>query len=213
MSKTVIWLLRIFTSIVGAIISLFIAHYFNPFVLMSFIPTSSVYDVCITVYFSITELLINWGLDKAKEKAADYYSDIKIVLSHSDEQADLNSQPMIRFNECDMAEIAITIVAKGSLKRLSNIRVIIPRIAQADYQPGRKSLGASINDKGDFCVDLSVICGHQEKVMLSETFLITLQRAPVDNNASVIITPTLSPRKNKRVRFQKNTASLQMEVR
>lgn len=213
MSKKIILLLRIAASILGAILSLIIAHNFNPFSTMTFIPQDKVYDVCITIYFSIAEVIISFGMDKIEEIVSGYYMDIEAVLSHRNEEAGLDSQPTIRFNEVDMSEVSLTLKIHGKRKYFNNIEVVIPRIAQADYQLGRQSLGASINSNGDFCIKISAICGYTETVDLTETFLITLQRAPVDNSARVTISPEARPIKHKRIRFSNNTAVVQLEVR
>ena len=214
MSKVIFRILRIAATILGAIISLYIAHIFNPFSLVTSIPVDKVYDVCIAVYFSLTELIVTWGMDKLKEVISNFYIDIEAIISHRNEDAGLESQPSIRFNEVDMSEMALTIKIHGTRKILSDLKVVIPKIAQADYQSGRKSLGASINSEGDFCIELSAICGQSEKVNISETFLITIQRAHIDDKAQIIVMPEISPKgKFRRIRFLRNSAIIKLEGR
>lgn len=213
MQKKFVWCLRIAFSIIGAILSLLLAHYFNLFSLIKIIPEEKVYDVCITFYFSLTGLLLNGLLDLIEKKVSDYYMDVEAILSHRNEVPGLSSQPTIRFNECDMSEVALTIRINGDRAFFSDVKVIIPKISQAEYQPGRKSLGASLSSEGDFCIDLSAICGQSQKVNMSETFLITLQRAPIDDNAEITLTPEITPKKSKRIRFFNNSAVIELGVK
>lgn len=214
MSKRCNWLLRIAASIIGAVLSLYVAHVFNPFSLMTVIPQDKVYDVCIAVYFSITELFVGWGVDIIEEKISYLFTDIEAVLSHRCEEAVLQSRPLILFNELDMSEVALTIKIRGSRKNISGVKVILPRISQADYQLSRKTIGASINNSGDLCIELSAICGQPENVNMAETFLFTLQRAPVDDNAQITITSVISPKDGHRwINFYSNTAIVKLEGR
>lgn len=213
MRKIFVWCLRIAFSIIGAILSLLLAHYFNLFSLIKNIPEEKVYDACITFYFSLTGLILNGLLGLIEKKMSDYYMDVEAILSQRNEVPGLSSQPTIRFNEFDMSEVALTIRINGNRDFFSGVKVIIPKISQADYQLGRQSLGASLNNKGDFCIDLSAISGQSQKVNMSETFLITLQRAPIDNNAEITITPEIIPKKSKRIRFLNNSAVIELGVR
>lgn len=213
MRKIYVWFLRIAFSVIGAILSLLLTHYFNFFSLITIIPEDKVYDFCISFYISLTGLLLNGMLDVIEKKVSDYYMDVEAILSHHDEVPGLSSQPTIRFNEFEVSEVELTIRINGDRDFFSGVKVIIPKIAQADYQLGRQSLGASLTSEGDFFVDLSAICGQSQKVDMSETFLITLQRAPIDNNAEIKITPEINPKKSKRIRFLNNSAVIELEVR
>ena len=213
MRKIYVWLLRIAFSIIGAILSLLLAHYFNLLSLIPIIPKEKLYDVCITFYFSLTGLLLNGVIDLIEKKVSDYYMDVEAVLSNRNEEPGLNSQPTIRFNEFDMSEVKLTIRIDGKRDFFSDVKVIIPKIPQADYQAGKKSLGASLNSQGDFCIDLSAICGKSQTVSMSQTFFITIQRVPIDNIAEITITPEIIPKKSKRIRFVNNSAVIKLGVR
>lgn len=211
MSKRIVWLLRIVFSYIGAVISLFVAHYFNPFSIMSFIPGDKAYDVCITIYFSVSELVVSVAIAKIDAMVDSLFSDVRVMFSHRNEKVEINSQPAIHFNELDMSEVELSVIIRGPKKFFADTTIIIPKIAQADYQLGRECIGARINENGDFCIDLMTLCGQIQNVDMTEKFLITLQRAPIDNSAEIVITPEISPKSHGRIRFSYNTVAVQLE--
>lgn len=204
---------KIVSPFIVGIVSLMIAHNFNPFSAMNFIPKDKAYDVCITIYFSAVEVIFGFGIDKIEELIAGYYMEIEAILSHVNEEARVDSKPTIRFNAFDVSEVELTLNIRGERRYFNDIEVVIPRIAQADYQLGRRDHGASINSNGDYCIKLSAICGHTEIVNLKETFLVTLQRAQIDNSARVTISPEARPSRHRRIKFLNNAAVVKLEER
>ncbi len=178
---------------------------------MSFIPEDKAYNVCITIYFSVSELLASAAIAKVDAMVDSLFADVKVMFSHRNEKAELNSRPKIHFNELNMSEVELSVTIRGSKKSFSDIIIIIPKIVQADHQLARKCIGECINENGDFCIDLMTLCEQIENVDMTEKFLITLQRAPVDNSAEIIITPEISQKSHGRIRFCHNTMAVQLE--
>lgn len=208
------WLIRILATLAGAILTLIIAHAFNPFSAMTFIPQDKAYDVCITVYFSIMEIVLNWGIEKVNALIDSYFMTIEVFISHKDEAAEIYSKPKIRFNEFDLAEVALTVHMRGRKKYFTGLEIVLPQIAQADFQVGKRTIGAYINNQGDFCVKLSDICGSSDAIQLSQTFSVIIQRSPVDESALVQLSPELHPvKRHRRIKYSSNMAILQLEAK
>lgn len=210
--KKGIWLLKGAGTLLVSFLCILLAHIFNPFSFVSIVPKDKVYDVCIAVYFSIGSIITEAVIDKINNYIESEKVYIEAIFSHRNEESGLQSKPCITFNDCDMAEIELEVKVRGNSKQISSLRIEIPKIAQADFQVGRKSIGAELNDNGDFVIHLSKICGNSDTINVKEAFLITMQRIPMDDRATITVKPVLALEKKPwQVEYACNAAIVRLE--
>ena len=94
---------------------------------MSFIPEDKAYDVCITIYFSVSELVVSVAIAKIDAIVDSLFSDVRVMFSHRNEKAEINSRPAIHFNELDMSEVELSVFIRGPKKFFTGTTIIIPK--------------------------------------------------------------------------------------
>lgn len=205
-------LFKIVGTLLVSVLCILLAHVINPFSFISIVPKDKVYDVCIAVYFSIGSFITEGLIDLINKCIESKKVYIEAVFSHKNEVSGLQSKPCITFNSCDMAEIELEVSIHGNSKQISDLRLEIPKIAQSDFQVGRKTIGAEVNNNGDFVIHLSKICGNSGDINIRETFLITMQRIPIDDKATITMKPELSlEKKSLWIDYTSNSAIVRLE--
>ena len=104
--------------LVVALIGVYFANKFNIFDFITFIPEEKSFDICITVYFAILEILSEFF---AKSAYAKFTSEISVVLSLNNTEVSIDSTPIIKFNQSGLAEATITVSIVGRKKTFFQI--------------------------------------------------------------------------------------------
>ncbi|WP_026668108.1 hypothetical protein [Butyrivibrio sp. AE2005] len=200
-------IIRVVLSLIGAIIALIIAHQFNIFEHMDFIPGDKAYDVCVTVYFTIVESLINIIWESITAQIKEKQTEVKVVLFNDKNNVSPGCNPIVRFNDMDVAKVFARVYISGNVKNLNDKKVMIYAMSQMDYQIGNKGSALSLDKDGNIAIDLKKMCGNQDKVQLSEDFSFMLQRSVRGENTTVIC-PELQ--KGSFVKYICNNATIMM---
>ena len=74
-----IW--KILTPILSAIIGVLVANTWNVFALFPFVPQNSVYEICLTAYFAIVDILLEFLWDWIVNIYEKLISSLNVVLS------------------------------------------------------------------------------------------------------------------------------------
>lgn len=179
-------IIQLVFSFIGAIVALFIAHKFNIFEHMDFIPVDKAYDACITVYFAIAESLIKIlgehisGFIKAKQ------TEVQLIFYSDKNNISLGSNPKVRFNDLDVATINVRVFISGKVKSINGKKIMIYAMSQMDYQVGNNGSALSLDSTGNIVIDLKKMCGNQDEVQLSEDFSFLMQRSVKGENETII---------------------------
>lgn len=204
--------LQLIVSFVGSLLALWLASFFNFFDYITFIPADKSYDVCITIYFTLIETVLNIAYSAWIEWWEKEKTQIETVIYLPNEEPNRSGCPVIRFNSMDMAEIKIKLVIKGKCKNIINKNIVLQTMTQADMQIGRRGIGAVIDNNGNFVIKMCQLCQSREEIETEETYKVVLQRGNVEDSSQITMKPILSTgSKNWRVKYISNEAKLILE--
>lgn len=208
--KGALW--KLLTPIASAILGIWAANKFNLFEFLTFIPTDYVYEVCITVYFAIIdvileilrELLCNF----LKEK---FFSEIEVIIYQTNTEPNIKNNPTLIFNSEDQTEACILVSVKGNKKHFKNARIQIENPACAEIQGNYKSRAVSI-DNDTYCISLEDLFGGYNKSNFEQKFRIVLAQIPVDDECIAEIRPEII-KKRFNVLYKHNCAKVKARRR
>lgn len=204
--------LQLLLSLIGSVLALWLAHLINIFDYITIIPADKSYDVCITVYFTLVETGINVGHSLAIEWWKKQKTKIEAVIYLPKGKPNVDNKPVIHFNEIDMAEFRMKLVVKGKCSNILDKNIILPSIEQADIQIGRRGIGASIDNCGNFIVEIKKLCQNRQNIEVEEDYKIILQRANIEDSSEIVIKPELfAALKSRKIEYISNEARLILE--
>lgn len=191
----IVW--KIIKLLIGAILGLFLANKFNLFSYFPFVPEEYALDICVTVYITLAEILIDEGFDwLCKYITNQVISDIEVIMTVANSNADISYNPEIRFNSEGLAEANINVKINGRRKDFDNCKIVLRRCAIADIQNNYKTSGVSVDSNGDYRIDIySLFGGSQERTTLDFTFKISLAEVPVDGESAARLEPEFENKK------------------
>lgn len=203
--------LRIIKTIIVAIIGIYLANKFNILSYVSFVPTDKAFDVCLTLYFPILEIVSEFIVELLYKKFAP--SELSAILSISDVEKSIDSVPVIKFNSLDLAEIIITIQINGKKKHFSNSQLILPNLSFATMQQATTNdTEISIDNMGNYIISLEKMFGSIDQTSIVSTFKVALIKEPSDSERAIEIFPELKPAKRfnfpPRIIYKHNKARL-----
>jgi len=122
--------LKIFKTVLIALAGVFIANKFNLFSYMTFIPDDKAFDICITVYFTILELISEFLLEAVHGRR----SELSVILSHVNTDVSIESNPIINFNQDDLAQMTVTVHINGMKKHFTGSKIVLSDVGFATMQ-------------------------------------------------------------------------------
>lgn len=201
----IIW--KIVRPLLGAIVGLVAAEKFNLFSFLSFVNYEEAFNICITVYFALAEILLDELCAQIKNIWNNCCSKICVTLYMPRSNPNINHNPEVQFNSQDSAEICIEIKMTGKKTDFKNSKLFLRHLSFADIQPNYRSSVVSVTE-GDYCVDLQAIFGGEEKrTEIIQNFKIVLSQCPVDGDSSSKLIPEITNKKRTLV-FKKNYANV-----
>ena len=200
---------KIIKLLIGAILGLYLTNKFNLFSYFPFVPEEYSLDICVTVYITLTEILIDEGFDWLSKSITErIISSIEVIMTAANSNADISYNPEIRFNSEGLAEANINVKVNGRRKDFENCKIVLRRCAIADIQNNYRTSGVSVDSNGDYIIDIcSLFGGSQERTSFDFTFKISLAVVPVDGESMAKLEPEFE---NKKVNVisKKNHAML-----
>ena len=200
---------KIIKLLIGAILGLLVANRFNLFSLFPFVPDEYALDICVTVYITLAEIIIDEGFDWLFKAVTDrMLSNIEVVMTATNSNADISYNPEIRFNSEGLAEANIFVKVNGKKKDFENSKIVLRKCAIADIQNNYRTCGVSVDNNGDYEINIyTLFGGTQERTTIEFTFKISLAEVPVDGESTARLEPEFV---NKRINVlsKKNHAIL-----
>lgn len=148
-----IW--KIITPIISAIIGIVAANHLNIFELLSFVPRDFTYEVCITAYFAIADVLLDalqeTVFDKLQKKC---FSKIEVIISQPETNVNIDTDAILTFNSDDLAEATVIVDIKGQKKHFQDIELIIKKPAFAELQGASRRREVRL-DSENYCIKLA----------------------------------------------------------
>ena len=200
--------LRVITPIISAIIGIVLANYLNIFDWMPFVPKEYSYEFCISVYFAMADVIIDFLkefiCDKIQNK---FFSIANVLISKPGTEINIDTNAVLNFNEDDLTEALITVYIKGHKKHFKDVELVIKKPAFAEIQEGRSMRQEVYLDSNNYYIKLEELFGHSESVKCKQVFQIALIQNPVDGDSSVTLVPELN-KKKRNIRYHHNNAEL-----
>lgn len=205
--------LQVIVSLIGSLFALWVAHGINIFDYMTFVPQDKSYDVCITVYFTIVEAILNISYIMLMEWFDQKKVEIEAIMFTANEEPNRNTCPIIRFDAMGIAEVNMKVSLKGKRSQLINKTIILHAMNQVEYQVGRRGSGAKVDNEGNYIIEIEKLCNNQEMINMNETYKLVLQRGTLEDSAQIMISPKLNDNKCKLISFSANDAKITLEGR
>lgn len=205
--------IRLFVSFIGSLLALLMAHYFNICTYLEFIPDDKKYDVCISIYFVCAETIMGIFFDWVCKKIADSKTQVEASFFKPRDEANINTNPVVQFNELDMIEVNLRVKITGKSSNIENSSIKIDAIKQIDMQFAKKGMGSTINNNGDAIINFSDACEGHKQIDYEEEFKLVLQRGDYDTHSSIVIKPEIILNKSKRVDYKCNYIKIKLEER
>ena len=191
----IVW--KIIKLLIGAILGLYLTNKFNLFSYFTFVPEEYALDICVTVYITLAEVLIDGGFDWLNKSITNrFISNIEVIMTAANSKADIFHNPEIRFNSEGLAEANINVKINGRKKDFENCIIVLRRCAIADIQNNYKTSGVSVDSNGDYRINIySLLGGSQERTTVDFTCKISLAEVPVDGESSARLEPEFENKK------------------
>ena len=179
---------------IGAILGLLLIDNFNIFDYLLFVPAEKKFDIGITVYFAIIEVITNRFLNFVTDKIAQFKSTLEVIISLPNTTPDLQVIPQVIFKEQETLCFMVTFKLFGKRKHFCDAKVKIPDIRFATLQPAIKYDGISIKNN-EIIVDLSYLAGASNFVEVEHEYKFVLQKDLPNGKHSEKLSPVIYGKK------------------
>lgn len=198
---------KIIASIISAIIGILAANRLNIFALMSFVPTDYAYDICITVYFAIVDIILEvlqeYLFGKIKKW---FFSELEVIIYLPGTNINVSTDAILDFNADDLTEANISVKIAGLKRHFKDIDLLIKKPPFAEIQNGYRRREVQV-DNENYRIKLVELFGNNDWTECEQEFKIVMIQDPVDGDSSVIMSPELSEKKCN-IRYKHNNARL-----
>lgn len=187
---------KLVAPIISGIIGILVANKFNLFNMLPFVPVEYAYEICITVYFAIADVIIDQASEFISKIIKNRFcSEIEVVLYLPNTEANISSNPIIVFNNEDLAEAGISVSVRGRKKHFKKTEIQIKNPAFADVQSNYKRNEVR-TDNECYYINLEALFGSNERTSFVQNFRIILAQMPVDGVSIAKLEPLII---NKRI--------------
>lgn len=182
----------ILTPIISAIIGIWAANKFNIFELMPFVPKDFMYEVCITAYFTIVDVILDGVKNNLLEwMKKTFLSAIEVVFYPPNTELSIDANPLLVFNSQDLAEVCIAIRIKGKKKHFQGSTLQIKNPAFADIQSNYRRSEIQVLDN-IYTVNLENLFGGSESTDFKQEFRMIFAQIPVDGESTATVIPEIT---------------------
>lgn len=202
-------LCKIATPCLSALMGLTLANSFDVFALFPLPNNVSSYDICITVYFAIFDIIFALIADWIKRHLISQKIEISIYTPESIPA--IETKPILVLHNDKPSEIRIRVSMSIKKSVCRNLKVKIAAINFATMQLPKASGVAMIDDDGNYILDIEKLCGQQEQVKTSQDFRLLFVQEPIEGVSEVEIYPELSKEKI-RIDYSHNKAFIKAGV-
>ena len=115
-----IW--KLVTPIISAIIGIYATNTFNVFALLPFVPDEHLFDICITVYFAIADIIIELIAELITKSVKNFFtSELEVIMGVPGANTNLTSNAIMTFNSQSLAEDIIKVNIRGRKKHFKGV--------------------------------------------------------------------------------------------
>ena len=204
---------RILASLVGTLIALALVNSFNIFEYITNIPADKIYDIGITIYFTLIEIAVDMLYDKVTNYIQNSKAHIEAVLYLPNQEYNVDAVPNVRLNAVGMAEMRLHIGLSGKCKKIKNSKIMILAFQHADMQFEGRGTGSQIDNQGNLVIDLNDLCNNRAEIKCEEEYKIILQRGCIDNGSDIVLEPEIkiNGKKDWFIKYTHNKAAIVLE--
>jgi hypothetical protein len=201
------WTWKIFTPIISALIGILAANQLNIFALIPFVPTDYLYEVCITAYFAIADVVLDALQEHYSEKISKwFYSELEVIIFQPGTSINFSTDSVLDFNADDLTEANISVKITGTKKHFKDIDLLIKKPSFAEIQNDSRRREVQI-DNENYRIKLAELFGNSDQIECKQEFKIVMIQDPVDGDSSIIMSPELS-KKKRNIKYRHNNAKL-----
>ena len=204
-----IW--KILTPILSAIIGVLVANTWNVFALFPFVPQNSVYEICLTAYFAIVDILLEFLWDWIVNIYEKLISSLNVVLSVPGTRNDITTDAVMTFNSQGIAEAIVSVEIKGRKKHFNRTDLVIKKPAIAEMQPASRRREVRI-ESGNYYINLEALFGNGDMLECKQEFKIAFIKDELDGGDMIKMHPELN-KKKRNIKYKCNSMKLRMEDR
>lgn len=203
--------IRLLASFIGSIVALILANYLNFCDFITIIPNDKKYDACLAIYFTIVEALVDTIFEKINSEIEKRKAYVEVLFYKPNEEETSNANPVVYFNDMNMAEIMCKIGVRGNCSNIEQGEIVIPAIKEAEMQFAKRGNGSRINNKGDAMISLKSICEGRTHINHQEDYRIIFQRGANETRSKAVIEPHINIPNTRWVNFIYNKITIKME--
>ena len=199
--------LKVVFPLISATIGLLAANQFNIFNLFTFIPDGYKYEVCITVYFTVADILLTELYELIMGRVVpNFYSSIEVITHSTNSDPNIKVNPTVTFNSECVAECQVTIRISGKRDHFKDSYLLISPPSFATIQSNYKRKEVKVTDN-TYRISLDQLFGTNSNMATEQMFRVVFAQDPVDGESIAEITPVIKQKKSY-VRYRHNTMKI-----
>lgn len=188
-------LLKIISPIIASVLGVLLTNSFNLFDVIPFVPKEESFGLCITVYFPIIDVIINFVFERFCKSLVDKFTSrlTATITSYNTNVANCENLS-ICFDRHDLAEAKMNVEIDGLKKHFKNTELVIYKPVFAEIQIDNSS-ELVITESDCLRIKLDKLFNQQNYVKCKQTFKFSLIQDPVDGDTYFDIIPKLENKK------------------
>lgn len=204
--------LRDVLSIAGMVVALIAVNFWNLFDYVPFVPKGFEYEVGMTVYFTVAEILMGRLDEKIRAVLGKAKGKLQVVFYRRSKNPNIGHDPEFQINGDAPIEIKVKVSVEGSCDNLRKCRLHICASSLVDFDWGDTSdiSAVRIDSAYNATIDIGKICGGSEHVdELSESFFLMVRKKPGVRDSEIMISFEMDS-KVRGIEYKHNKARIQI---
>ena len=152
--------------------------------------TDKAFDIGITTYFSMLDILLTVLTNKLKELLP--RQSLEIIFSTQGMCGTANTVSYLVLNKEQPSEAKINISIHANRKTVEKMKITLNAINFATMQPPEANAATFVGEDGNFYIDIGKMIGNSSYVDISQTFKILFVEEPIDCEGNAQIQPELN---------------------
>ncbi len=176
---------RLLTPIISAFIGLWLLSVFNIF--DWFIDNlDNARDIGITVYFSMSDILINLFYNYIDKILVRKSQNIELIFHNPKNEAIIENTPSIKISGTTPSKMQLTINVSAQKKRCKDLSIKVPSSRFYTMQLEKPCKFARIDQNGNLIINIFKLFGEQTSIEITTKFCVLLIKDQNVENKSVI---------------------------
>lgn len=178
--RVLAFLWKISIPLISAVVGLELVEKFNILQALNIITdVDKAFDTCTTVYFAIVNVVL---LSIAEWIKSTFFptQSIRVIFSKPNEVVQDSNIPILILKNDFPCEARITVRINARKKTCKGLKLTVECVNFATMQLPTASTVATVDEKGNYIIDLEMLFGNQEYANTEQTFRILFSREPAN---------------------------------